>query len=269
MIDPQVLEALLAGLFGLIIGSFLNVCVYRMPRDLSVARPARSFCPNCEQTIAWYDNLPLFSYAYLRGRCRNCKASIAARYPMVELATGLLFFGFVLWLGPTAEALKFCIYGAIQIGLIAMDFEERILADEFTLGGILVGLAFAVFVPMPPGFMHLFLPETWPRRAVSVAESAFSAGLLSAVLWTVGSLYQKIRGREGLGFGDVKMVGMIGAFQGLGPALLTVVAGSVLGSVCGLIYIALSRKDAGTYELPFGSFLGVAAILVAIWIRQS
>ena len=200
MIDPQVLEALLAGLFGLIIGSFLNVCVYRMPRDLSVARPARSFCPNCEQTIAWYDNLPLFSYAYLRGRCRNCKASIAARYPMVELATGLLFFGFVLWLGPTAEALKFCIYGAIQIGLIAMDFEERILADEFTLGGILVGLAFAVFVPMPPGFMHLFLPETWPRRADTVAESAFSAGLLSAVLWTVSSVIPEDsrQGRIGL-----------------------------------------------------------------------
>jgi leader peptidase (prepilin peptidase)/N-methyltransferase len=113
------------------------------------------------------------------------------------------------------------------------------------------------------------LPESWSRQAVSIAESAFSAGILSAVLWTVGAVYQRIRGREGLGFGDVKMVGMIGAFQGLGPALLTVVAGSVLGSVCGLIYIAFSRKDAGTYELPFGSFLGLAAILVAVWIRQS
>jgi leader peptidase (prepilin peptidase)/N-methyltransferase len=264
-----VIEAILAGLVGLIIGSFLNVCVYRMPRDLSVARPARSFCPACEQTIAWYDNLPLLSYAYLRGRCRQCGASIAARYFLVELATAALFFGFVLWLGPTGEALKFCVYGAIQIALIAMDFEERILADEFTLGGIIAGVAFAAFVPMPPGILQLFLPESWSRQAVSIAESAFSAAILSAVLWTVGALYQRIRGREGLGFGDVKMVGMIGAFQGLGPALLTVVAGSVLGSVCGLIYIAFSKKDAGTYELPFGSFLGVAAILVAIWVRQS
>jgi leader peptidase (prepilin peptidase)/N-methyltransferase len=264
-----VLEAILAGLFGLVIGSFLNVCVYRMPRDLSVAKPARSFCPACEQTISWYDNLPLLSYANLRGRCRHCGASIAARYPVVELATGVLFFGFVLWLGPTIEALKFCVYSAIQVALIAMDFEERILADEFTLGGILAGLVFAAFVPMPPGILQLFLPETWSRQSVSVAESAFGAAVLSGVLWTVGALYRKIRGREGLGFGDVKMVGMIGAFQGLGPALLTVVAGSVLGSVCGLIYIGLSKKDAGTYELPFGSFLGVAAVLVAIWLRQS
>jgi leader peptidase (prepilin peptidase) / N-methyltransferase len=265
--DGLVLPALIAGLFGLIIGSFLNVCVYRMPRDLSVARPARSFCPACEQTIAWYDNLPLFSYAYLRGRCRHCHASIAARYPLVELATGVLFFSFVVWLGPTLEALKFCVYSAIQVALIAMDFEERILADEFTLGGILIGLIFAAFVPMPPGFMQLFLPETWPQPAISVAESAVSAGVLSAVLWAIGAAYQRIRGREGLGFGDVKMVGMIGAFQGMGPALLTVVAGSVLGSVCGLLYIAVSKKDAHTYELPFGSFLGVAAIVVAIWIR--
>ena len=165
------LEAILAGLFGLVIGSFLNVCVYRMPRDLSVARPARSFCPACEQTIFWYDNLPLLSYANLRGRCRHCGASIAARYPVVELATGVLFFGFVLWLGPTLEALKFCVYSAIQVALIAMDFEERILADEFTLGGILAGLVFAAFVPMPPGILQLFLPEAWSRLSVSVGRS--------------------------------------------------------------------------------------------------
>ena len=180
----------------------------------------------------------------LRGRCRYCGASIAARYPLVELATGALFFAFVLWLGTTWKRVKFCVYGAIQIALIAMDFEERILADEFTLGGILAGLGFALIVPMPQGILQLLLPGSWRPSAVSFAESAFSAGLLSAILWTVGALYQKIRGREGLGFGDVKMVGMIGAFQGLGPALLTVVAGSVLGSVCGLIYIAFSRKDA-------------------------
>jgi leader peptidase (prepilin peptidase)/N-methyltransferase len=262
-----VIEAIFAGLFGLIVGSFLNVCVYRMPRDISVARPRRSFCPACEQTISWYDNIPVLSYFNLRGRCRYCGASITTRYLMVELATGALFAGFVLWLGPTLEALKFCVYSGIQVALIAMDFEERILADEFTLGGILAGLAFAAFVPMPSGILQLLLPETWTRQAVSVAESAFSAAILSAVLWSVGAIYQKLRGREGLGFGDVKMVGMIGAFQGLGPALLTVVAGSVLGSVCGLIYIALNKKDAGTYELPFGSFLGVAAIAVAIWIR--
>lgn len=263
------LEAILAGLFGLILGSFLNVCVYRMPRDISVANPRRSFCPECEKTIAWYDNVPVFSYARLAGKCRHCRARIPLRYPLVELATGVAFFGLVLWLGPGPEAVKYCIFAAIQIALIAMDFEERILADEFTKGGILLGIVIAAFVPMPPGIIQLLLPFDWPRQLISVAESAFSAGVLSFVLWFVGTVYEKIRKKEGLGFGDVKMVGMIGAFLGLGPALLTVVAGSVMGSVCGLLYIWIRRKDAATYELPFGSFLGVAALLTAIWVRHT
>jgi leader peptidase (prepilin peptidase)/N-methyltransferase len=262
-----VIEALFAGLFGLIFGSFLNVCIYRMPRDLSVARPARSFCPSCEATIAWYDNLPVVSYFYLGGRCRNCRARIPLRYPIVEFATGALFVGFVLWLGPTVEALKYCIFAAIQVALIAMDFEERILADEFTLGGIAIGLLFAAFLPMPPGFFALYYSESWSARVVSLAESAFGAGLLSSVLWSIGALYHRLRGREGLGFGDVKMVGMIGAFLGLGPALLTVVVGSVLGTVCGITYILLRGENAATYELPFGSFLGAGALAVAVWSR--
>ena len=261
------IEAIFAGLFGLIIGSFLNVCVYRMPRDLSVAGPARSFCPGCEKTIAWHDNIPLLSYLLLRGRCRHCQVSIPVRYPIVELATGLAFFGFIYWLGPTLAALKYCVFAAIQICLIAMDLEERILADEFTKGGIALGVLFAAFVPMPFGLLQMFLPQDWPSWLSSMAESAFSAALLSGVLWSIGILYEKVRGREGLGFGDVKMVGMIGAFLGLGPALLTVVTGSMLGSVCGLLYIFLSKKEASTYELPFGSFLGLAALVVSVWSR--
>jgi leader peptidase (prepilin peptidase) / N-methyltransferase len=262
-----VIEAILAGLFGLVIGSFLNVCVYRMPRDLSVAQPARSFCPSCEKTLAWFDNIPLLSYLFLRGRCRHCDAGIPVRYPLVELGTAAAFFGLVLWLGPTLEALKYCIFAAIQIALVAMDFEERILADEFTKGGIAIGILFAAFVPMPGGIIQIFLPPDWPAWLASVAESAFSAAFLSGVLWSIGVMYEKIRGREGLGFGDVKMVGMIGAFLGLGPTLLTVVVGSLLGSIVGLLYIFLSRKDAATYELPFGSFLGVAALIVSVWSR--
>jgi leader peptidase (prepilin peptidase)/N-methyltransferase len=262
-----VIEALFAGLFGLILGSFLNVCIYRMPRDLSVARPARSFCPSCETTIPWYDNLPLLSYGYLGGRCRRCRVGIPIRYPIVEFLTGALFFGFVLWLGPTLEALKYCFFAAIQVALIAMDFEERILADEFTLGGIGAGLLFAAFVPMPPGLFVLFYGDSWSPRMASLAESAFAAVLLSSVLWAIGALYYRLRGREGLGFGDVKMVGMIGAFLGLGPALLTVIAGSLLGTVCGITYILLRGENAATYELPFGSFLGAGALMVAVWSR--
>ncbi|HYP05865.1 MAG TPA: prepilin peptidase [Bryobacteraceae bacterium] len=262
------IEAILAGLFGLIIGSFLNVCVFRMPRDISVANPKRSFCPHCDTEIAWYDNIPVVSYAVLGGRCRSCRAGIPLRYPLVELFTGLAFFGVLVWLGPTLEAVKYCAFAAIQIALIAMDLEERILADEFTKGGIALGLIFAAFVPMPMGLLQLVLPQEWPVALKSVAESAFAASLLSGILWSIGWFYEKIRRREGLGFGDVKMVGMIGAFLGLGPALLTVVMGSVMGSVVGLLFIFLTRKDAHTYELPFGSFLGLAAMLVAVWVRS-
>ena len=259
------IEAAFAGLFGLIIGSFLNVCVYRMPRDLSVAKPARSFCPACEQTIAWYDNIPVLSYLFLRGRCRHCGAGISLRYPAVEIATAAIFVAAVAALGPTLEALKYCVFGAILVALIAMDLEERILADEFTKGGMALGVLFAAFVPVTPGFATLLLPDDWPPWLVSVAESATSAGVLSGVLWSIGALYQRLRDREGLGLGDVKMVGTIGAFLGLGPALLTVAAGSILGTVCGLLYIFARKENAATYELPFGSFLGVAALLVAVW----
>jgi len=212
-----VLAGICAGLFGLIIGSFLNVCIYRMPRDLSVARPSRSFCPQCERTIAWYDNIPLVSYLFLRGHCRHCGASIPASYFVVEAVTGFLFFWIVFELGPTREAAKYCVFAAIQVVLIGMDFEQRILADEFTLGGIAAGLVFAAFLPLPSPFFQFLLPSEWSVRWVSVLEAGLSASLLGSVLWAIGALYHRFRGREGLGFGDVKMVAMIGAFLGLGP----------------------------------------------------
>ena len=259
------LEALLAGVLGLIIGSFLNVCVYRMPRDLSVIRPARSFCPGCETTIPWYDNIPVLSYLWLGAKCRKCRTGISLRYPIVEFVTGALFFGIVAWFGPKPLALKLCVFAAIQVALIAMDFEERILADEFTVGGLLVGLVFAWFVPMPPTILALFFPESVDRRYIWLGESILGATMLSSVLFSIGFLYEKLRGREGLGFGDVKMVGMIGAFLGLPAALLTVVVGSILGTLSGVVYILLTKKEMSTYELPFGSFLGLAALLVAIY----
>ncbi len=258
------LEAILAGLLGLLIGSFLNVCIYRMPRDLSVVSP-RSACPGCEQMIAWYDNIPVVSFFLLTGRCRHCKENISWRYPAVELVTGLLFFAGVMKLGPNLVALKFCTLAAVQVALIFTDFEERILPDEFTIGGTAVGLVLAAFVPMSPGLVALLLPVMWNKVLISVTESAVGAAFTSGVLWAFGALYKKLRHRDGLGFGDVKMVMMIGSFLGIQGTLLTLVAGSVLGSVVGLTYILLKKKDASTYELPFGSFLGIAAIGVALY----
>jgi leader peptidase (prepilin peptidase)/N-methyltransferase len=258
------IEAALAALAGLLIGSFLNVCIYRLPRDLSVVVP-RSFCPECDKAIAWFDNIPLISYLLLRGRCRKCGQRIALRYPIVELLTGASFFCAVWMLGPTAAAIKFCVFSAILITLVFSDLEERILPDELTLGGAVSGVIFAAFVPFNRGIVRAWLLRVENPRMVSMAESLFAALFCGGTLWLVGYLYQKLRHREGLGFGDVKMVAMIGAFLGFEGALLTLIVGSLLGALVGLCYIWFTGKDASTYELPFGTFLGVAALGVGFF----
>ena len=260
------LEATLAGLFGLLIGSFLNVCIYRFPRDLSVVRP-RSFCPECEKPIAWYDNIPLVSFFSLRGRCRHCGKPISARYPAVEALTALLFFSFVAVLGPTLPALKYCLLSALLLGMIFADLEELILPDEFTLGGVAAGLALSWVVPISDGTANiLFSIVRFPLNVhtQSLADSVLAAAIPSGLLWLTGELYQKLRNREGLGFGDVKMAAAIGAFLGMHNTLATLIAGSLLGSVVGVIYILVTRKDHKSYPLPFGTFLGIGAIAVSL-----
>jgi leader peptidase (prepilin peptidase)/N-methyltransferase len=259
------IEAWLAGLFGLLIGSFLNVCIYRMPRDLSVVRP-RSFCPGCEKPIAWFDNIPVISYLVLGGRCRNCAGRIGWRYPVVEALTGVLFFAAIQTWGANLAGLKYCVFSALIVGLVFMDLEELILADEMTLGGTAFALILSLWVRFESGPLHPFLPP-FNQRWLSLAEAAFAAGVSAGALWLTGALYQRIRGREGLGLGDVKMTGMIGAFLGLQPTLLSLMLGSVLGAVVGLVFIFVARKDPATYELPYGSFLGIAA-LAAAWFSE-
>ncbi len=259
------IEIVIAALAGLLIGSFLNVCIFRLPRDLSVVKP-RSFCPGCEKMIVWYDNIPVVSYILLGTRCRHCKERIPMRYPIVEISTAAAFAICVAYLGPTLAAVKYSIFSAILITLIASDKEERILPDEFTLGGTAIGLVVSVFVPMSGmGFANLLLAPGTNWRWGSLTESAIGAGFTSLMIWFVGWAYAKIRGREGLGFGDVKMIAMIGAFLGLRWALLTLIAASLFGSIGGLAYIFFTKKDASTYELPFGSFLGLAALAVAMF----
>ncbi len=301
------LEAALAGLFGLLIGSFLNVCIFRFPRDLSVVRP-RSFCPECYQltvdqaeagqkslkkeaqsdtiedevapldeeaakaaAIAWYDNIPLLSFFLLKGRCRHCGKSIPARYPIVEALTAALFFSFVAALGPTLPAFKFCLLSALLVGMIFADLEELILPDEFTLGGVVAGLALSWAVPISDGTaLILFSIGRWPYNVhvISLVDAVLGAAIPSGFLWLTGALYQKLRHKDGLGFGDVKMVAAVGAFVGLHYTLLTLIAGSLLGSVIGLIYILATRKDHTSYQLPFGTFLGVAAIGVSLFSQH-
>jgi leader peptidase (prepilin peptidase)/N-methyltransferase len=265
------MEAILALLFGLLIGSFLNVCIYRWPRDLSVVKP-RSHCTACEKTIAWYDNVPVASYLVLGGRCRYCRARIAWRYPVVELGTGLLFFYWVYAHGVTVLAIKMCIFSALLVGLIFSDLEERILPDEMTLGGVVLGLGFAWLVEFDDlsgqGILALLRLTGLhiPARFDSPAKAAIGAGLPAFFLWGGGWLYEKFRHREGLGFGDVKLIAMVGAFLGLQAALFTLVLGSLAGSIVGYAYIKITHRDASTYELPFGTFLGLAALIAGFGV---
>ena len=263
---PGLIEPILAFFFGLIIGSFLNVCIHRWPRGRSVVRP-RSHCVRCRKMIPWYDNIPLFSYLALGGKCRFCGRRISLRYPVVELLTGLVFFCFVRTLGPTLVAVKMCVFGAILVALIFTDIEKRLLPDELTLGGAVVGVLFAFFVPVPDFTAQAFL---WfvgieiHGRAQWIAEAALGSLLPAFFLWLAGWIYERLRHKEGLGLGDVKLIVMMGAFLGLRNALLALVIGSVAGSILGYGYIKLTGKDASSYPLPFGAFLSAAALVAAI-----
>jgi leader peptidase (prepilin peptidase)/N-methyltransferase len=255
--DNPVLLVALAALFGVLFGSFLNVCIYRLPRDLSIITP-RSFCPECGHPISWYDNLPLLSYAILRGRCRSCGKSIGIRYVVVEFTTAALFALTIARYGPTLAALKWCVFDAIMVALFWTDLEERILPDELTLGGTLLGLIFSVWVSVP-GLFDSFSLASSPRAA-SVVNASLGGVLLSLPIWLLGSLYGRLRKRDALGRGDIKLLAAIGVFLGLENGLFALFIGAVSGSVLGLAYILWKRKDAASYELPFGSFLCFGAV---------
>jgi leader peptidase (prepilin peptidase) / N-methyltransferase len=260
------LEPVLAFLAGLLIGSFLNFCIYRLPRDLSVVRP-RSHCPGCEKQIAWYDNIPVLSFLILGGRCRHCHERIPLRYPLVELATAAAFSLCVAQLGLTWPAAKYAMLSAILITLVATDLEERILPDEFTLGGTVLGIALSGLVPLDPGIATFLVWGALGPRWSSVVESVTGAFLGSGLIWGFASLYGKIRKRDVLGLGDVKMIAMLGAFLGLEEALLILCVAGFVGSLVGVIYIVAAKKDWTTYELPYGSFIGAAALAIALWVH--
>jgi leader peptidase (prepilin peptidase)/N-methyltransferase len=264
MVEPVLLlYPVFAGLFGLLIGSFLNVCIYRFPRDLCVVRP-RSFCPECEKPIAAYDNIPVLSYVILGRKCRNCAAAIPWRYPTVELLTGAAFFFAVYKYGLTPLALKLAIFAALQIALIFTDLEARILPDEFTIGGTIAGIVLAVFFPKPPSIISMFFSASSNTRLLSVGEALLGACFTSAMLWVFAKFYGHLRKREVLGFGDVKMVAMIGAFFGLQGTMLALVFGCILGVFIGGAYMMIARKKASEYELPLGTFLALASLVLAV-----
>lgn len=257
---------LIAFLFGLLIGSFLNVCIHRMPKDESVVRPG-SRCPWCGEPVRWYDNVPVVSFLVLGGRCRDCQAAIPWRYPLIELLTGLLFLAVVARHGATLAGVKYAAFAAMMLALAVVDLTDRLLPDLITLGGAGLGLGLSFVVPLPAGVAG-FLLQLWgvrmPPVATSVLESAVGAAVAAGSLWLVAEAYFRVRLREGMGLGDVKMMALIGAFQGLAGAFWTLMLASVLGAVLGLLFIVIFRKGM-TYELPFGTFLAAAAILMVVW----
>ena len=255
------IETGLAALLGLLLGSFLNVCIHRMPRDESVVWPG-SRCPACGHGIASWDNIPLLSFVLLGGRCRHCFARISWRYPLVEAASALLLAMVVMTGGPGLGAVKYGLFALLTLGMIVSDIETRILPDEFTLGGLAAGLALAPVAPAGGGFPGFVFPQA-PAWGLGLLDAALGAGLASGSLWAVAAVYNRVRHREGLGFGDVKMVAMIGAFLGVAGAMAAIFLGCVAGTVVGVAWIVTKKKKASEYELPFGTFLGAAALFEA------
>jgi leader peptidase (prepilin peptidase)/N-methyltransferase len=243
------LELVLAPVAGLIVGGHLNKWIYRMPRDLPLRTPAS--CPHCDASMGWSGKLPVVSYLLMLGGCRQCGHRLPVRYPLVEILTAVLFFHYFLVMGPTAAAVKSCVLAALLIALFFTCLETEILPDELTLGGTLAALVFSVCSPITAGTR---------RGWLAIAESLSGAILPGLILWLIAVLYRAARRREGIGFGCVKMLAMVGAFLGLRSALVTLVSGSVLGSLVGTLYVRLARKDPQPAEMPLGSFLSVPAL---------
>ena len=234
---PLAVEVLAAGAFGAVVGSFLNVIIFRLPLGKSVVWPG-SVCAKCSRPLSWYENVPIVSFLALRARCRTCGAAISWRYPIVEAATGIMFT-FLYWsLGPTLLLVSRLVFGCGLITLFAIDLEHHLLPNAITLPGMVVGFVFSLMTE--PG---------WLASLIGILAGG-------GVLWGIAEAYFRIRHEEGLGMGDVKMLGMIGAFLGWKLMLLTLVLASIAGSVIGVALIVSKRGDM-KYALPFGTFLAL------------
>jgi len=255
------------GLFGLVFGSFLNVCISRLPKGESIVLP-RSHCPRCNHAIRWYDNFPLLSYLILRGRCRDCHVPISPLYPAVEALTGLVLVLTFYVYGLSPEFIKYSMFGMLMIVLVFTDLLDRTIPHSVTIFGMSLGLLFSFFIPVddrPLGwiFRHwdIFLDGTTASVAGAVAGALVGGGLFYAV----GEVFYRLGGKqkEYLGFGDVMLMLMAGTFFGVPLTLMTILLGSLVGSVLGLAMLAISPRYRG-YQWPFGTFLGIAAIYAGL-----
>ena len=242
--DPHIVWAVGAFVFGAVIGSFLNVVIHRLPLRQSIVFPG-SHCPSCERPIRFYDNIPILSYLVLRGRCRECGARISARYPVVELSIACLALGLFARYGFTAECAIWLAFCAAMVAVFCIDLDHMIIPDAISVTGIAAGIILSLLGVIP---------------AVAWKSSLFGAVLGAVILYLPAVLYEKIRGIEGLGGGDVKLLAMIGAFTGPYGVIFVLFLASVVGSVTALVMMATHEMDS-TAPIPFGPFLSAAAVL--------
>jgi leader peptidase (prepilin peptidase)/N-methyltransferase len=244
----ELVHAILAAVVGVCVGSFLNVCIYRLPRGQSLASPP-SRCPHCERPLRWYHNIPIVSWVALRGRCAHCQAPISIQYPVIELVTALVWL-LIVWMTPVGWLLASrLVLATALIVLFMIDLEHQLLPNVITLPGIVVGLAFSVVAPPGP------------------ADALLGALLGGGVLYAIAAAYYLLRKEEGMGMGDVKMLAMVGAFLGWRAVLLTLVLSSFAGAVIGGVMMGL-RKGSLRYALPFGTFLAVGALIAMLFGEQ-
>jgi leader peptidase (prepilin peptidase) / N-methyltransferase len=241
-LDPPQLAILI--MLGLAVGSFLNVCIHRIPRGESLTLPP-SRCPQCEYRLRWFDNIPVVSYAALGGRCRKCRARIPIRYPLVELATMALFVIHGEVFGWSALLVPRLLFACAMVVLFAIDLEHQLLPNVITIPALVIGLISSAV--LPPGLV----------------DALIGIVVGGGVLWLIGEAYFRYSGQEGMGGGDVKMLAMIGAFLGWKLVLVTLVLSSVAGSLIGVFVIVLKRGGL-KYALPYGTFLALGGLVASI-----
>jgi leader peptidase (prepilin peptidase)/N-methyltransferase len=236
-------------IFGLCIGSFLNVCIYRLPESKSIVQP-RSMCPHCGALIHFYDNIPILSYIALKGKCRHCSASIALRYPLVELISGAFALVVFLKYGIQLDALIYYAFIATLLVITFIDIDHRIIPDVITLPGI-----------------PIFLAASFALRQISFVDSILGIFVGGGSLFLVAWLYQLITKKEGMGGGDIKLLAMIGAVIGWKGVLFTIFVASAVGTLSGLLIMLKSRKTM-KLAVPFGPFLAIGGIAYILFGPQ-
>lgn len=243
----NVLTVSLIFIFGTCIGSFLNVCIYRLPASKSIVNPSRSVCPKCNNFIRFYDNIPILSYVWLKGRCRHCHALISVRYPIVELMTGIVAVNLLFTFGLTLASLIYFVFVSSLLVITFIDIDHKIIPDVITLPGIPIGLIAA-----------FGLPEMTFKD--SILGLLIGGGSLLLVAWG----YNLITRKDGMGGGDIKLLGMIGTIVGWKGVIFTIFVSSLAGTCVGLMLIAVKGKNM-KFAIPFGPFLSIGAILYVFW----